>query len=128
MSKTELIASAMRLLQACAWHEAETAADAALAQTPDDPQALLLRGLAIAALGEHDRAASVLLRVVALSPDVRHPCLDLAALRPPLPRPLIVRQFQACLRRDPNDVRLLTFAEFLLDNDQPEQAETVLEP
>jgi tetratricopeptide (TPR) repeat protein len=129
MSKTELIASAMRLLQASAWQEAEAAADAALIQAPDDPQILLLRGLAIAAMGEHDRAASVLLRVVALSPDVRHPCLDLAELRPPLPRPLIVRQFQACLRRDPNDVRLrLTFAEFLLDNDQPEQAETVLEP
>jgi len=129
MSKTELIASAMRLLQACAWHEAETAADAALAQTPDDPQALLLRGLAIAAMGEHDRAASVLLRVVALSPDARHPCVELAELRPPLPRPLIVRQFQACLRRDANDTRLrLAFAEFLLDNDDPDQAQTVLEP
>jgi hypothetical protein len=80
-------------------------------------------------MGEHDRAASVLLGVVALSPDARHPCLDLAELRPPLPRPLIVRQFQACLRRDPNDVRLrLTFAEFLLDNDRPDQAEAVLEP
>ncbi len=128
MENTEFIAEAMRLLQVSAWQDAEAAADRALAGSPDDPQALLLRGLAIAAMGEHDRAASVLLRVVALRPDARHPCLDLAELRPPLPRPLIVRQFQACLRRDPADPRLrLTFAEFLLDNDQPGQAETVLE-
>jgi tetratricopeptide (TPR) repeat protein len=128
MDNSELITEAMRLIQASAWQEAEAAADRALAAVSDDPRALLLRGLAIAAMGEHDRAASVLLRVVALRPDARHPCLDLAELRPPLPRPLIVRQFQACLRRDPADMRLrLTFAEFLLDNDQPDQAETVLE-
>ncbi|HVY16375.1 MAG TPA: tetratricopeptide repeat protein [Rhodopila sp.] len=128
MDNIERNGAALRLLQACAWQEAEAAAGHALAASPHDPAALLLRGLAIAAMGEADRAAPDLLRVAALRPDARHPCIDLAELRPPLPRPLIQRQFQACLRHDPTNPRLrLTFAEFLLDNDHPEQAETVLD-
>jgi tetratricopeptide (TPR) repeat protein len=87
----------------------------------------LLLGLAIAAMGEAERAALILNRLAAARPDVSHPCEDLARLRPALPRPLVVRQFRACLRLSPTDHRLrLGFAGFLLDGDQPAEAETIL--
>lgn len=127
MASPELLAAAMRLLSSGAWHQAETAARAAMADDPAEPHAALLVGLAIAAMGEHARAAPVLTRVAALRPDADHPCLDLARLKPPLPRALVVRQFRACLRLAPADDRLrLIFAEFLLDTDQPAEAETIL--
>jgi tetratricopeptide (TPR) repeat protein len=117
----------MRFLGAGAWQDAEAAAQAALADDPADPSAELLLGLAVAAMGEAGRAAAVLNRVAEVRPDAAHPCTDVAALRPPLPRGLVARQFRACLSLTPDNSRLrLGFAEFLLDNQQPEEAEAVL--
>ena len=126
MPSPELL-SAIRLLAAGAWHEAETAARGATEADPNDLHAKRLLGLAIAAMGEDTRAAPILLRSAAEDPDANHPCVDLARLRPPLPRPLVARQFRACLRLSPADTRLtLDFAEFLLDADQPVLAEKIL--
>lgn len=126
MASPDLLAAAMRLLSAGAWLEAETAARAAVAGDPHDPLASLLLGLAIAAMGEDVRAAPIL-NSAAAKPDADHPCLDLARLKPPLPRPLVARQFRACLRLTPSDDRLrLGFAEFLLDTSQPMEAQKLL--
>jgi tetratricopeptide (TPR) repeat protein len=127
MKLTEQIAAAVRLLACGCWRQVEDAARAILAARPDDMQAALLMGLAIAAMGEADRAAPVMVRVAAARPEARHPCLDLAALAPPLPHALVVRQFHACLALSPTDIRLRrTFAEYLLDSDDLETLEAVL--
>jgi tetratricopeptide (TPR) repeat protein len=126
MASPELL-YAIRLLIAGAWHEAEAAARAAIDADPDTIHAQRLLGLAIAAMGDGARAAPILVRAAAEAPNGKHPCADLASLRPPLPRPLVARQFQACLRLSPGNWRLsLDFAEFLLDTDQPELAEAIL--
>ena len=127
MASTELLAEAMRLLFASAWQDAETAARAALADDPHDLNATLLLGLSIAAMGEASRAAPVLTHVAQARLDAQHPCVDLAALQPALPRALIARQFEACLRLSSADGRLrLAYGEFLLDIDRPEDADVVL--
>ncbi|HEX4366487.1 MAG TPA: tetratricopeptide repeat protein [Rhodopila sp.] len=127
MASPELLAEALRFLAAGAWLQAETAARAALAADPADPHATLLVGLAIAAMGEHARAAPILTGLAAARPEADHPCVDFVRLRPPLPRPMVARQFRACLRLAPADVRLrLAFAEFLIDTDQPVEAEQIL--
>ncbi|WP_158258315.1 tetratricopeptide repeat protein [Rhodopila globiformis] len=126
MDSTERLASALRLLESGCWQQAAAAAQAVLAADPDDVPAARLSGLAIAAMGEADRAAPLLARAAA-RPDARHPCLDLAALTPPLPHTLVVRQFRACLALSPSDHRLRRiFAEYLLDSDDDEAAEAVL--
>jgi Flp pilus assembly protein TadD len=108
-------------LTAGSWHQAE-----AIARAGEQDSALIL-GLAIAAMGEADRAAPVLAEAAKLRPESEHPCVDLARLQPGLPRALVARQFRACLRLEPANDRLrLNFGAFLLDNDKPEEAETVL--
>jgi tetratricopeptide (TPR) repeat protein len=127
MASPEHLTAATRLLSSAAWLEAETAARAAIADDPANPHATLLLGLAVAAMGEDARAAPILLQAAATTPGADHPCLDLARLQPPLPRTLVARQFQSCLRSSPTDARLrLGFAEFLLDNGQAAEAETIL--
>jgi Flp pilus assembly protein TadD len=127
MASPELLAASMRLLTAGVWQEAETRARAAIAADPDDLHALLLLGLAIAAMGEDVRAAPALMRVAAARRDADHPCTDLARLKPPLPRALVARQFRSCLRLAPFDDRLrLGFATFLLDTNQAAEAEMIL--
>jgi tetratricopeptide (TPR) repeat protein len=127
MASPDSLAAAMRLLSAGAWLEAETAARAAVADNPHEPLASLVLGLAIAAMGEDARAAPILNSVAAANPDADHPCVDLARLKPPLPRPLVARQFRACLRLASSHDRLrLGFAEFLLDSRQPAEAEKIL--
>ncbi|WP_428487901.1 tetratricopeptide repeat protein [Rhodopila sp.] len=124
---TEQLAAAWRLLGSGSWLEAETQARAAVALQPDDPHVRLLLGLAIAAMGEAERAAPVLRQVALQRPDTPHPCQDLAALSPALPRSLIRRQFRACLRLSPDHAPLrLAFAELLLEHDCPAEAEAVL--
>jgi tetratricopeptide (TPR) repeat protein len=128
MAATELLAAAMRHLRAGAWQDAESSAREALAGDPDDLNALLLLGLAVAAMGEASRAAAALVRVAQERQDAAHPCGDLVTMRPALPRALVARQFRACLRLAPSDNRLrLAFAEFLLDNDQAGEASAVLD-
>jgi tetratricopeptide (TPR) repeat protein len=127
MAAREHLAASLRLLSRGAWQEAETAALAALAEDPGGTHAALLLGLAIAAMGESARAAPILVEVAAGQPGANHPCLDLARLRPALPRALVVRQFRACLRLTPADQRLrLALAGFLLDGGQAAEAEAVL--
>jgi tetratricopeptide (TPR) repeat protein len=127
MASTELLAAAMRLLRAGSWQEAEAAACAAVAEDAGDANAHLLLGLAVAAMGEAERAAPGLCLVAGLRPDAGHPCRDLAALRPALPQRLVARQFAACLRLAPGDAGLrLAYAEFLLDHDDPLAAGAVL--
>jgi tetratricopeptide (TPR) repeat protein len=127
MASPDHLTTAMRLLSSAAWLEAETAARAAIADDPANPLATLLLGLAIAAMGEDVRAAPILTRAAAATPDADHPCLDLARLQPSLPRTLVGRQFRACLRSTPGNGRLrLGFAEFLLDTYQPAEAERTL--
>jgi Flp pilus assembly protein TadD len=127
MDKCEYLASVMRLLDAGDWTRAEAAALAAEKTHPGDPNARLLTGLAIAAMGEADRAAPVLNGVAAAMPDACHPCIDLADLRPALPASLVSRQFRACLALAPADGRLRrAYAGFLLDQDQPAEVETLL--
>lgn len=127
MVSPEHLAAAMRLLSLGAWQEAETAAVASLVDRPDEPAALLVLGLAIAAMGECARAAPVLARAAAFRPDADHPCADLARLHPPLPRALVARQYRACLLLAASDDRLrLQFADFLLDTGHPADAAEIL--
>jgi tetratricopeptide (TPR) repeat protein len=127
MASTELIAAAFRLLASGCWRQAETAAQAVRAAEPGNVQADLLAALAIAAMGEAERAAPLLASVAAARPEAEHPCLDLARLKPALPRALVARQFRACLDLAPSDSRLRrAFAGFLLETDDPDAAEAVL--
>ncbi len=127
MASTELIAATFRLLASGCWRQAETAAQAVRAAEPGNVQADLLAALAIAAMGEAERAAPLLASVAAARPEAEHPCLDLARLKPALPRALVARQFRACLDLAPSDSRLRrAFAGFLLETDDPEAAEAVL--
>src|ERR1700759_3797436 len=106
MASPELLAQALRPLSSGAWQEAETAARAAVANDPDDPHAALLLGVAVACMGEADRAAPLLSHAAAMQPDAPHPCRELARIEPPLPRALIIRQFRACLRQAGSNDRL----------------------
>jgi tetratricopeptide (TPR) repeat protein len=127
MASTELLAWAVHLLESGHWQQAEAAAQAVLATDPADRHAVLLMGLAIAAMGEADRAAPLLSQIAASQPALQHPCLDLAALKPSLPHALVARQFRACLRLAPSDSHLRRiFAGYLLASDESEAAEAVL--
>ena len=100
MASPELLAAVSRLLSSGAWHQAETAARAAIATDLADPQAaLLLAGFAVAAMGEAARAAPILAQVAAARPDGDHPCVDLARLRPPFTT--------GCSKSPPNDQKRL---------------------
>jgi Flp pilus assembly protein TadD len=110
MASPELLSAAAQRLAAGAWL-----------------QAALLLGLAIAAMGEHVRAAPILIGAAGMRPNADHPCVEMARLRPPLPRSVVARQFAACLRLTKADDRLrLDFAAFLLDMEQPARAEAIL--
>ena len=50
------------------WYQAEAVARACLAATPDDEEAMLMLGLAIATGGEPERAAPILAEVARLRP------------------------------------------------------------
>ena len=129
MAEDDPLAAIRQHLAEGAWLDAEQLARQTLSGRPDDVTAALLLGLAIAAMGQADRAAPVLEDVSRRRPDAPHPCQDLADLRPALPRALVRRQYQACLRLSPADQRLrLAFAEYLLDNQWAREAESVLAP
>ncbi|MBN8904033.1 MAG: hypothetical protein BGO51_01805 [Rhodospirillales bacterium 69-11] len=109
------------------WRSAEAECRALLTQESDDPDALLVLGLTIAAMGQPERAAPVLDRVARARPDAAHPCRDLAAMRPAVPRRMVAEQYRACLALAPNNHALRRdFARFLLDHDQPVEALAVL--
>ncbi|MGE0222857.1 MAG: tetratricopeptide repeat protein [Acetobacteraceae bacterium] len=126
--RTRQLAAAVQYLQTGRWSYAEAESRALVATDPSDLDALLILGLAIAASGEASRAAPVLDRLWRARPEYRHPCQDLADLRPPLPTALISRQYRASLRLAPGDGRLRRqFAAFLLDHQLPAEAATVLQ-
>ncbi len=128
MASPERLAAVARLLAAGAWQDAEAAARTAAHDDPIDPDARRLLGIAVAAMGEPDRAAPIMAAAADIAPDRDHPCVDLALLRPPLPRPLVSRQFSTCLRLTPADAGLrLAFAGFLLEIGIPAQAEEILQ-
>lgn len=128
MASPELLTAAARLLSSGAWHQAEAAAHAALADDPANPEAMRLLGLAVAAMGQGPRAAPFLNQAAAARAEADHPCIDFARLNPPLPRTMVARQFRACLRLAPDHGPLrLGFAAFLLDNGQAGEAETILQ-
>jgi tetratricopeptide (TPR) repeat protein len=127
MPATDLIAAAFQLLNAGNWRQAEASAQAIREAEPGNPQGDLLAGLAVAAMGEAERAAPLLVSAAAARPEAEHPCRELARLPLPLPRALVARQFRACLDLAPSDSRLRrAFAGFLLEADDPEAAEAVL--
>jgi tetratricopeptide (TPR) repeat protein len=125
--RQQRLGAALRCLGAGHWRRAETECQAVLAVHPNEVEARLLLGLAVAAMGEPDRAAPALDQVMRERPDYAHPCDDLAAFRPALPRSLVAAQYRACLRLAPDNVALRrTFAAFLLENDDAAEAVAVL--
>ncbi|HEY1411353.1 MAG TPA: tetratricopeptide repeat protein, partial [Rhodopila sp.] len=127
MMASELLGAALRLLSSGRWLDAEMAARRAMADDPDDPHAEMVAGLAVAAMGEVKRAAPILVSAAARRPGAAHPCAAFARLDPPLSRPLVERQFRACLQLTPADGQLrLDFAAFLLDTARADEAEAYL--
>jgi tetratricopeptide (TPR) repeat protein len=118
---------AIDYLEACRWRLAEVECRVILAVNPNDVEVMLILGLAIAGAGEASRAAPILTRVRAARPDHADPRRDLASLHPRVPRTVVVRQYRACLRLAPTDVRLRRdFARYLLENADPDGAISVL--
>lgn len=127
MTPDERLAVSLQLLIAGAYQAAEAAARAVLADVPDSPQAALLTGLAVAAMGETVRAAPILVAVAAANPMAAHPCLEFAHFEPRFPRRLVGRLFDTCLRLSPHDRRLLlAYADHLIDTDRAAQANEML--
>jgi Flp pilus assembly protein TadD len=120
------LAEAVAALEQGRFAAAERHAAACLARAPDDLEAALLQGLAVAANGEARRAAPLLQRVATERPGLTHPCRELAQLRTDAPA-LAAAQFRACRRIAPNDPRLAcSYAEFLLDAGRAAAAAAVL--
>ena len=127
MASSEHLSTAERLLCAGSYFRSEPAARAAMADDPADPRAVLLWGLSVAAMGDADRAAPILLQAAAMDPGTDHPCTAFARFEPSFPPDAIVRVFQACLRLAPGDRCLnAAFADFLIDAHRPAQALEVL--
>lgn len=127
MNLEERLAAARGLLARGLFLQAEEEALAILAGHPASGAAALLRGLAIAAMGETGRAAPLLVALGRTNAAAAHPCAEFARLRPAFPRGLAERLFQACLSLAPDDERLrLAYADFLIDADQAARAEAVL--
>jgi Flp pilus assembly protein TadD len=119
--------AAIEHLEARSWRLAEVQCRILLAVDTNDIEALLILGLAVAASGEAARAAPILERVRRARPNHADPCHDLETMEPRVPRSVVARQYRACLKLSPADARLRRdFANYLLDNGEPEVALTVL--
>ena len=120
------LGGALGALEAGRLAAAEAQAGSWAAQDPEDIEATLLLGLAVAAQGQPARAAPLLLKVAAARPGFAHPCHEFARLRPDAPG-LVAAQFRACRALAPGDARLgYAYADFLLDNGAPAPAAAVL--
>jgi hypothetical protein len=119
-----LLAEAIATLEAGSFAAADAACANLLATDPTDIEALLLRGLAIAASGQAIPAASVLNHVAAARPAYAHPCRDLDHM---LGAAELAIQVRTCLDLAPNDTRLrLMWAECLqLADDLPGAADAL---
>jgi tetratricopeptide (TPR) repeat protein len=120
------LGSVLGALEAGKLAAAEAQAASWIARDPDDIEAMLLLGLAIAAQGDAVRAAPLLVRVAAARPNFAHPCLDVARMRPDEPR-IVAALFRACRAIVPNDQKLgYAYGNFLLDTGNPAAAAAVL--
>jgi tetratricopeptide (TPR) repeat protein len=125
--RRQRLSTALECLETEQWRSAEAECNALLLHDPADIEGTLLLGLTVAAMGEADRAAPVLNRVARERPDHAHPCRDVAAMRPAVPRRLVSDQYRACLALSPGDSRLRRdFASFLLDHGGAPEALEVL--
>ena len=125
-ARATLLAAALSALEGGRFAEAERRAAEWQARDPLDLDALLLRGLALAALGESTRAAPMLQAVAAARPGFAHPCRDLARLRADAP-PLVAQQYRACRRLAPRNTALaLAYADFLRDTGRTAACAAVL--
>lgn len=124
--RAPLLQAAVRALEAGRYADALAAAAQADGGAGDDLDAALLRGLALAALGEAEQAAPLLQRVAAARPGYAHPCRELARLRPDAPA-LVAAQFRACRAVAPDDAALAyAYADTLLDGGHAAAAAAVL--
>jgi tetratricopeptide (TPR) repeat protein len=120
------LGGAIEALRAGRLAAAEAQAASWATRDPNDIEALLLLGLAIAAQGNAARAAPLLLRVGRARPGFAHPCQDVARLRPDAPG-LVAAQFRACRALAPEDARLgYAYADFLFDAGNAAAAGAVL--
>ena len=127
MESSELLVTAYQLLRDGTYFRAAPAAQAAMANDPEDPRAVLLFGLSTAAMGDVDEAAPILMRAAAMKPEADHPCTDFARFEPSFSPQAVTRLFRACLALAPGDNRLKTaFADFLIDARQPQTALEIL--
>lgn len=119
--RRRILGNALEALEAGIWHAAE-----ALSRRlpPDDDDAALLRGLALAGAGDVKTAAGLLTGVARKRPGHAHPCTDFVRLCPAGP---VAPLFRACLLLAPANARLhRDYATWLLDHDAAAEAEQVL--
>jgi len=102
-SRRALLAEAVAALEARSFLATEAACASLLAADPADMEALLLRGLALAAAGQTAPAARLLDHVAAARADYAHPCRDLDRM---LGAAAFATQVRACLDLTPADARL----------------------
>ena len=124
--RAAILAAAVAALERRQFAGAEREIAACIAHDPDDIDAQLLRGLALAGQGAATRAAPLLQAVAAARPGFAHPCRDLASLLPEAPA-LVAAQFRACRALAPADDALtLAYADFLHDAGRVAAAAAVL--
>jgi Flp pilus assembly protein TadD len=97
-----LLAQAVAALEARGFAAAATACDRLLSADPNDSDAQLLLGLALAGLGQVAPAAR-LLNQAAARKEFAHPCQDLAGM---VEQAVLAQQVRACLDLAPDDTRL----------------------
>ncbi len=102
-TRRALLAEAVAALEARSFEGTDTACASLLAADPEDMEALLLRGLALAAAGQTAPAARLLDHVAAARADYAHPCRDLGGM---LGAVAFASQVRACLDLTPQDARL----------------------
>ena len=124
--RTTFLQGALAGLSSGRFTGAESLARQLTAMDPEDIEATLLLGLAVAAQGDSRRAAPLLQRVAAARPNFAHPCRDLSQLPAAAPA-LVAAQFRACRALAPDDAPLTyAYADFLLDSGTPAAAAAVL--
>lgn len=102
-ARRALLADAVAALESRRFPVVEATCDRLLGMDPADMDALLLRGLALAASGQVAPAARMLNRVAAARVEYAHPCRDLDGM---LGARELAVQVGACLDLTPGDVRL----------------------
>jgi tetratricopeptide (TPR) repeat protein len=120
----------LTLLESGQARQAESVCNELLGHDAEDIEVLLLRGLAIGALGEAVAAAPILNRVALARSGFAHPCHDLAQMLIAQDKAALVEaQYRACLALTPDDLRLrYGLAELMRESGDGESAITLLIP